>query len=138
MSAKFKLMHTFGNVIHSGTKQECELVRNAFNTYGLSSHKFEIVEEKLPIMSDLTRDKIYSALANLRRETMFGDGLEDDYIYSGTTIVGLHEMTDPELIEELELYGSEDPETELNELYNKAKAELEIDAILTKEQQEEE
>lgn len=41
---QYKLMHTFGNVIHVGSKEECELILHSFIKYGISSHKFDIEE----------------------------------------------------------------------------------------------
>jgi hypothetical protein len=40
----YKLVHTFGNIIHVGTKEECELILKAFISYGISEHKFDIEE----------------------------------------------------------------------------------------------
>ena len=56
----------------------------------------------------LTRDELKQILARSRMDTMFGDGLESDYIWEGTTIVGLNEMSDEELIaEHTERYSDE-------------------------------
>lgn len=78
-----------------------------------------------PTLSDATRDEVKTELFNHRLSTMFGDGLEADYILSGVTITGLNEMEDSELIQELENYEDEE-----DELLMKAKAELAIDSLL--------
>lgn len=39
----YTLKHYLGNTIHVGTKAECELIANAFKTYGISEDRFEIV-----------------------------------------------------------------------------------------------
>lgn len=122
----FKLIHTFGNVIHSGTRQECELILKAFETHGTKTHNLEIVEaDKGPTMSDTTREAICEELFNSRMSYMFGDGLEQDYARDGVTIVGLNEMSDTELLEEYEQVAGED-----DELLIKAKTEMGIDDII--------
>jgi hypothetical protein len=40
----YQLKSTFGAVIHEGTLEECETILKAFIAYGISEHKFEIVE----------------------------------------------------------------------------------------------
>ena len=50
--------------------------------------------------SEKTRNEIQKQIAQSRKDCMFGDGLEDDYIWDGVRIVGLNEMDDEELAEE--------------------------------------
>ena len=52
-------------------------------------------------MNKKLRDKIKHTLAVHRMDTMFGDGIERDYIYEGATIIGLDEMDDYSLLLEL-------------------------------------
>jgi hypothetical protein len=82
------------------------------------------------MLNEDTRDKMRSYLADIRQSSLFGDGLEMEYIYEGTVIVGLLEMSDQELFDEYEqiVDGYED-----DELLIKAKLELDINTALSKE-----
>lgn len=40
----YRLVHTFGNVICEGTKEQCEFALKAISTYGIDDHKFNIEE----------------------------------------------------------------------------------------------
>ncbi len=51
-------------------------------------------------LTDKQRAKIVEGCADSRRSCMFGDGMEDEYIYDGVQIVGLRQMSDEELYEE--------------------------------------
>ncbi len=76
-------------------------------------------------LNDAVRDKLKQVLANDRMSSMFGDGLERDYIMDGCTIVGLNQMSDEDLVEEYEQGVSED-----DEFLAELKAELGIEKIL--------
>ena len=39
---KYFLVHMFGNIVASGTREECEMVLEAFIRYGVREDKFEI------------------------------------------------------------------------------------------------
>ena len=60
------------------------------------------------MLSENLRDQLKEYLAQARRDGMFGDGQEMEYIYEGCTIVGLNEMSDKQLIEEYEEYVDSD------------------------------
>lgn len=49
-----------------------------------------------------TKLAVVMALRSIRRCNLFGDGMEDDYIMEGCVIIGLKEMEDFELVQELE------------------------------------
>lgn len=77
-------------------------------------------------LSDQTRSEIVDYLFDVLRDSMFGDGLEHEYIKHGVSFKGLNNMTDQELVEEYEMYmDSED-----DELKVKAKAELAIHNVV--------
>lgn len=76
-------------------------------------------------LNDVLRDKLKDVLAEVRYSGMFGDGLEMEYIYEGTTIVGLNQMTDEELVEEYESVTDEE-----DEFLAQLKAELAIETML--------
>lgn len=40
---KYQVQHTFGSIVHEGTKHECDLILKAFISYGISEHKLEVV-----------------------------------------------------------------------------------------------
>lgn len=40
----YRLVHTFGNVICEGTREQCEFALKAITTYGIDDHKFDIEE----------------------------------------------------------------------------------------------
>ena len=123
----FLVKHEFGNVIHQGTKAECELVLKAFVTYGISEHKFsleEVVEKHR--LSDKTREEVLEYLIERLPEGMFGDGAESDYVECGFEFKGVVNMTDSELLEQLEYICDED-----HELYVRAQAELAVEAMLS-------
>ncbi len=62
------------------------------------------------MLDETMRNELKSYLHDIRRDGMFGDGLESDYIMDGCTIVGLNQMTDEQLVEEYESSVSEDDE----------------------------
>ena len=74
-------------------------------------------------MKNKTKKEIKKFLRSYLRDVMFGDGLEDDYICDGINYIGLNNMTDDELIQEMELCGFEDPDEEEYQLLAKAKSE---------------
>lgn len=57
--------------------------------------------KKTPSLSKDQHDKIQALLFDELRENMFGDGCEDDMIWHGINLKGLHNMTDKELVDEL-------------------------------------
>lgn len=81
-----------------------------------------------PRLNDTTREEVVAFLKDCAMSCSFGDGLEDDYVMDGVSMVGFNFMTDTELVEELLLYtgGEED-------LYIKAEAELSVEEMLTDE-----
>lgn len=58
-------------------------------------------------------------------DSMFGDGMEDDYIMNGMGFKGLNNMTDEELIETALTYTGDD-----EDLIIRAKTELDIHNVL--------
>lgn len=70
-------------------------------------------------LNDNTRTEIIDFLFDCMRMTMFGGGLEDDYIRDGISFKGLNNYTDQELLEEWHNYSGED-----DELYQRAIAEM--------------
>lgn len=54
------------------------------------------------VLSKSQRDKLILLMKDKRMSTMFGDGLEEEYILNGCDMVGLNQMTDKELVEEYE------------------------------------
>ena len=79
----------------------------------------------MPSLSEQTKDELIEVLKYYRLSGMFGDGLESEYVLYGCNIVGLMDMTDEELVEELSESTEED-----DDLLIRAKAELEIEKIL--------
>lgn len=75
-------------------------------------------------MKKSTRNKIKDILHGFMRDSMFGDGLEDDYIRDGVTIIGLDHMEDKDLISELEELVNDDEDDEFFELLQQAKDEM--------------
>ena len=64
-------------------------------------------------LSDRDRELVKKALYQSLMDTMFGDGLEEEYIFCGITWRGLYYMTDQELVEELKIQvGADDPDFE--------------------------
>ena len=62
-------------------------------------------------LSKETRQKLIDTLAASARDSMFGDGLEEDYIMDGLNFKGLNHMDDHELIDEFRMvFGGEDDE----------------------------
>jgi hypothetical protein len=60
---KYQLIHTFGNVIIEGTKEECELGLKALTTYDPNlESKFEI-EEAVPVYVIETSNEIAEEVA---------------------------------------------------------------------------
>jgi hypothetical protein len=81
-----------------------------------------------PRLNDATREEVVAFLKDCVMSCSFGDGLEDDYVIDGVSMVGLNNMTDTELVEELLLYTGEE-----EELYIKAESELSVEEMLTDE-----
>lgn len=72
-------------------------------------------------MGDI-KGEIINFLYKRRLDNMFGDGMEDDYIWNGVIIQGLNEMSDEELLEELEEgFDEENPDQETENLLGRVK-----------------
>lgn len=126
----FQLVHTFGNVIHEGTKHECELVLKAFTTYGIGDHKFDLIEKvEKHRMTESTRNEIRELLIDTLQDGMFGDGMEADYVADGMDFKGVNNMTDSELLEVMANIGYEE-----DELCIKAEAEMAVERMLSGEE----
>lgn len=131
---RHRVVSTFGALIHEGTKSECDLVIKALTTYGISEHKFELIE--LPVVAPLTetvRNKLKEKIAEMIEQGCFGDGMERDYAWDGVVILGANEMTDAELIETYEQWVDED-----DDLLMQAKGEFILEQVLAGERDEEE
>jgi len=64
-------------------------------------------------LQDDLRQKLEKTLNQYRLDTMFGDGLEMDYLEYGITITGTEEMTDSELVQEFaEQIGADEEDFE--------------------------
>ena len=76
-------------------------------------------------LSDKTLEEIHNVLFVHLMDTMFGDGCERDYIVDGINFPGLANMSDEELIQELEACGFDDldEENEEYQLLQRARAE---------------
>jgi hypothetical protein len=81
-----------------------------------------------PKLSDATREEVIDQLHTIRMQGCFGDGMESEYIYEGCNIVGLNEMSDSELVEDLTQCLEED-----DELVIKARGELDVEIMLSDE-----
>jgi hypothetical protein len=81
------------------------------------------------VLTSKTRDEIVEFLAECKMNSCFGDGAENDYIREGTEFIGLYEMTDAELVEELLSYTGEN-----EDIYQQAKGELILEAVLKGEE----
>lgn len=127
--SKYQVVHSFGNVIHEGSRDECLIVMEAFKKYGIADHKFDLIEkaEKAKLNDD-TREAIVEHLVYSLSNVMFGDGMEEDYVRDGMGFVGVNNLSDSELLEELASIGHEE-----HELYIKGMAELAVEAMLTEE-----
>ncbi len=77
------------------------------------------------MLSEKTKTEVIDYLADSLRSTMFGDGLEDDYIRCGMGFKGLENMTDQELLDEMSDLDEDD------ELLIKVKQELEVEKLLS-------
>ena len=109
----YKLKHELsGDVICESSLDVCKAVLAGFVKYGIREDKFSIVCEDVKWMSEDLRDKVKTILFHDLYGVMFGDGLEDDYITRGMSFVGLDNMSDDELFEEMEHFGYTLPEDE--------------------------
>jgi len=76
-------------------------------------------------LSDATRNEVKQVVASYILDSMFGDGLEMDYIMDGISMVGLNNLSDEDLVQELKISGTcEDEEDEDYELLQKARKEM--------------
>jgi hypothetical protein len=131
---RYQVKHTFGNVLHEGTKYECDLVIKAFTTYGISDHKLELVEV-VGKLSEAVRDGIIGHLTD-----MVSEAWDRDDMYSAITdgYEGFNDMVDDELVELFSNYvDPEDTESELTDLYMKACSEIGVEEMLSTEKGEE-
>lgn len=62
--SRWILVGVSGGVIHSGTRQECEMIHEAIVKCGMSRHKFEILPIEAPALSEEVRDKIIMQLVD--------------------------------------------------------------------------
>jgi hypothetical protein len=83
-----------------------------------------------PKLSDATREEVIEQLHTIRMQGCFGDGMESEYIYGGCNMVGLNDMSDTELVDELTQCLDEDDEDVI-----KARSELDVEIMLTNEDQ---
>ena len=67
-----------------------------------------MTEKKL--LTDEMRKAIKTNLAQTLMDTMFGDGLEEEYIMNGISFKGLDNMTDEELLNEQDQFNDEGDE----------------------------
>jgi hypothetical protein len=81
-----------------------------------------------PRLSDTTREEVIEQLHSIRMQGCFGDGMESEYIYEGCSMVGLNEMSDIELVNDLIDCLEED-----DELVIKARGELDVEIMLSDE-----
>lgn len=75
--------------------------------------------------TDELRDRVIEELVDYGKSGSFGDGLEEDYLRDGTEFVGFNNLSDSELLEELEMYSDEE-----NELVQECKLQLETTKML--------
>ena len=80
------------------------------------------------LLTDATREEVATFIVEYSLDTTFGDGLESEYLWDGCVIVGVTELTDEELVEELLNCTDEE-----DDLYQKAKGELILEAVLAGE-----
>ena len=84
-------------------------------------------------LSDSTRDELLKHVADAYLNGSFGDGMEMEYILDGCYMVGLHNISDEELVREYEQDIDYDEDEEPDELLKKAKMELAFDKIVLEE-----
>jgi hypothetical protein len=120
------MLTTVDDVIYEGNKEQCEEVMKAFTKY--NGAKNLVVEENpaASYLNEQTRSQMKTVLAESKRDGMFGDGLENDYIWDGVDIQGVDNMSDDELIDEMEMYCGDCQEREEYKLYQEAIAQREI------------
>lgn len=82
-----------------------------------------------PRMGAALREEVCEYLINALSECMFGDGAERDYIADGMEFQGVNNMTDLELLEQLEFCKGED-----DDLVIRVRIDLEIDEALNEEE----
>lgn len=74
-------------------------------------------------LSAQTKATLQEFLFDNRMGTIFGDDMEDEYLWDGVEIVGINQLSDEQLVEECESFGGGD-------LIEIAKAELAVDEML--------
>ena len=78
------------------------------------------------MISEKTKTEAIEFLFDCLRDTMFGDGMEDDYIRDGGSFKGLNNYSDQEILEELlQVTGSDE------EIVIRVKTEMEVEKLLT-------
>jgi hypothetical protein len=126
MSKYRVILDTVLGEIYVGTKSECELVLKAFKAYNGGKNIVMEEVEQSKLMTDEQREEVKGYLADYYKDGMFGDGMEDDYVYDGCVIEGLNDYDDERLIEEYENMVGEDGD----ELIREIKANIAIDKTL--------
>ena len=124
---KFKVIHTFGDVLCEGERKECDAVVLAFARYGVTD-SIRVEEVFQPKLTESTKEEVIFYLVEIFNE---GIRYKDicDIIVDGYT--GLNEKSDEELIEILsENVDLDDLEASNTMLYMKALAELEFENLL--------
>lgn len=76
------------------------------------------------MLSDTTRALLKEVLVGICSDNMFGDGMEQEYIMDGMGFPGLNNMSDEELIQELESSGYE------GSILDRSLAEMAIEKML--------
>jgi hypothetical protein len=131
---KYVLKSEFGAVVCEGSMRDCEYALKAIKATGFSpNHNFDIVAVKVPSkLPGELYEKLTNTLAELIGETTYCDrDMIRDHIWEGHEQVGLYEMTDEELLEDLELYGNAaDEESVFNDLYKEVKLAIDCDNVI--------
>lgn len=100
---RYNLVHEFGNVIHSGSARDCELIHKAFAKYGgdMYERKFDVkVNEDEKFLTDDTRSEIVNYLVDGYYDHNCGSSCVKDMIVNGTP--SFDDLSDLELLDELE------------------------------------
>jgi len=121
--AEMQNLEEIGGV--SNTDEYVDIMRSLLRELHSRIHN-AVLHANGPKMTDNTRNEVKEVLAGIMREGCFGDGMENEYIYGGTTFDGLNSMTDKELIHTLIEYTDEMEEV----LVIKAMSELGIEEML--------
>lgn len=93
------------------------------NTWNITTHVDS--KDTTKFLSDSVREKLKEGVANTIMQGAFGDGMEEDYAMEGTTILGVNQMTDHELMSQYEGYVDDG-----DDCFQEACAELEVHNML--------